>query len=317
MTTSLAAKIVEKQLVGKDIYGFTIETQEKINASAGAHIDVHLPSGLVRQYSLTKATSDISNEMEIAVYCDENGRGGSSELCHSVNVGDNVHVSTPRNNFELELGKQKYILLAGGIGMTPLLSMARELYSSNIDFEFHICAKSSEYVPFKAELDSGPLNKYLYYHYSLHNQRLDIDAFLTQLDSTIQVYCCGPATFLENIRKSTSHWPPKRIRMEHFSHEVEVLSDADSGTFNLMLNKSGLQLTVPEDKSILEVLNEAKISTASACLEGVCGTCVVNVIDGDILHRDACLYDDEKEANSMVATCVSRAKPGTTLVLDL
>ncbi|QLC26420.1 oxidoreductase [Parasphingopyxis algicola] len=322
MSDTVSATIVEKWQAARDIHAFTlaVERPDAIGAAApGAHIDVHLPSGAVRQYSLTGLSRDDPGRVTIAVLREEGGRGGSIEMCDTLSVGDRVPISPARNTFALDHGRPDYRLLAGGIGLTPILHMAFALHDAGRSFQLDICTRSPADVAFKTVIDATLFADRIRYHHSAEagNQRLDLPAYLAAIPPDTQLYACGPARMMDEIDRCTRDWGAERLRTERFSNEVADLSDEDSGVFTIELARSGRSFEIPEDKSILDVLNAEGISKDSSCLEGVCGTCITEVVSGDIIHRDACLYDEEKEANSAIACCVSRGRPGTTVVLDL
>lgn len=314
------AVVVEKTEVARSIFRFLLQTAYPTpTGEAGSHIDVHLPSGLVRQYSLVSSNRGTRTTHEIAVLREEDGRGGSVELCDEVRIGHRLQISEPRSNFSLEPDRESYLLLGAGIGITPLLYMADELERSGARFSFHVCARTPEHVAFKSELDAADYAGRVTYHFSRtpESGRLDLPAFLRVVPADTQIYACGPSRFLDEIDESTPDWPAWRVRKERFSNELEEVPESQRGEFTIKLAKSNLVLSVPADKSVLEVLADAGVPTASSCREGVCGTCVTAVLSGEILHRDACLYDEEKEENTAMACCVSRGVPGTTVVLDL
>ena len=324
MAPLLPAKVIEKSVVGKDVCAFTLAPLEGSfpPARPGAHIDVHLPDGSVRQYSLTRAArpgETTQPTYEIAVLREANGRGGSAAMCDAVRAGDEVRISPPRNNFELEADKPFYLLLAGGIGVTPLLAMARELHARKADFQLHVCARTPDHVAFYDDLRQGALRDRAVFHFSetAPSSRLDLSVLLSAAPDGAQVYACGPQRFLAAVDDITCGWPVGRVRKERFSADPDTTAPEEGGVFSVRLARSAIEIEVPANKSLLEALNDAGVKTESSCREGVCGTCVAPVLSGDILHRDACLYDEEKAANTAIACCVSRGKPGATLVLDL
>lgn len=322
MSQIIKAEIVEKYEAAKDVFALTLRSEGLSSGAAkaaGAHIDVYLPSGIVRQYSLTGLKRDEPAMLTIAVLREAQGRGGSVELCDKINVGDTLQISLPRNTFALDTSQDDYRLLAGGIGLTPIIHMATELQELRRDFRLDICARSVENLPFRTFLDSAPFADRIVYHFSdgAVSSRLDLPSYIASIPPRAQLYACGPNRMIQEIEKLTAEWNIERVRTERFRNEQGPVSSSEDGEFTVQLARSGLTLLVPPGQTLLDVLNCAGIMTASSCLEGVCGTCITDVISGDIVHRDVCLYDEEKRANSAIAPCVSRAKPGTTLVLDL
>jgi len=313
-------EVIAKEAVARGITAFRVAGAGPLpDSPPGAHIDVKLPSGTVRQYSLTQNQTRSPEHYEFAVLREQYGRGGSVEIVDRVERGDRLEITSPRSTFELDTSHSRYFLLGAGVGLTPLLGMARTLSQSGASFAFHICAKTAEHVPFKSELDAAPYASVVKYYFSQQNQslRVHLPSLLSALFEDTQVYACGPERFLKEIERIASDWPAGRLRVERFTNELESLPDELSGAFSIELRKQGKTLAVPAGKSILDVLDEAGIPAPSSCKEGVCGTCVTNVLEGEIIHRDACLYDEEKEANTAIACCVSRGYPGSTVVLDL
>lgn len=319
MSDTLETIISSKEQLTDDIFGFRFKPVSGVlpPAEPGAHIDIYLPSGAVRQYSLTRLADESDAAYEIAVLREEQGRGGSLELCDQLSAGDRIKISSPRNNFRLEPEQKRYCLLAAGIGLTPLLSMARSLKAKGADFMLHICTKTLQHVPFKEQLEAEGLAQSVSYHLSGEGDRLSLPQFLQGVEKDAQVYACGPVSFLDEITELTRDWPAGRVRQERFVADIAALDNADKGAFTVRLAKSGGEFLIPEDQSILQVLEANNVLRESACLEGVCGTCLTPVIAGDIIHRDACLYDEEKAENKSIACCVSRGKPGSVVVLDL
>lgn len=320
MTSStMPAKVVAKDRGGTDIWSFVFEVEESAfaPAGAGAHIDVKLPSGLIRQYSLVREPRD--GVYEIGVLREEHGRGGSKELCDLVAVGDALEISGPRNNFPLEPGRARYLLIGGGIGLTPLLAMARSLHERGSPFDFHICAKTPETLPFRAEIERSAWAERVFVHYSVGSaaERLDLPALLGATAPDTQVYICGPKRMLATADEITRSWMPSRLRTERFTPADVIISAEDQGSFEVVAARSGKRFCVAHDVSLLAALKLNGIAIDSSCHEGTCGTCVTPVLSGELVHRDSCLYDDERESGKLMAVCVSRARPGTELVLDV
>lgn len=321
MTKTLSATVTAKRAVAIDIFAFTltVDAADYIAADAGAHIDVCLPNGLVRQYSLTRAAPPGANAYEVAVLCQRDGRGGSLAMCDEVGEGASLLISGPRNHFALEPGHLHYALISGGIGITPILAMAWALHEQGASFEFELCARTPEHVAFKPEIGTAPWADRVNYHYDEvePTSMLDLGSYLRGLEPTTQVYICGPAGMLEAATALTADWPSGRVRMERFVAREPVLDAGVSGSFTVELAKTGASYAIGPDQSILDVLVAHRIEVDHSCREGTCGTCVTRVEAGDLIHLDSCLYADEHEAGNCMAICVSRAKPGTILVLDL
>jgi vanillate O-demethylase ferredoxin subunit len=276
----------------------------------GSHVDVHLPSGRVRQYSLCNAPD---TRYRIAVKADPNGRGGSVEVHEALTVGAELTISEPRNNFELN-DAGRYVLVAGGIGATPLLSMAHDLHAARAEFTLHLVARDADSVPFGDELADLPFADRVWVHFG----RTDFDPAkeLGSWGGGAELYLCGPNGFMDWVsgQATALGWPLDTVHRESFS--APVVDMTHSAPFEVELARTGISFTVPADKQILDVLAAKNIEVPWSCSQGVCGSCITPVLSGDIEHRDAVLSAGVKAENSKMALCVSRAKCGK-VVLDL
>lgn len=286
--------------------------------TAGAHIDIHLADGLVRQYSLCNAPSE-RHRYVIAVLRDAQGRGGSAALHDGLHVQDIVRVSLPRNNFALAPAAKKVLLLAGGIGMTPLKSMAHALEAAGVPFELHYCARDAGSVAFREQLDATWKHGQVHFHFDQGDpaRGLDIGALLCTPAPDTHVLYCGPAGFMKACALATNHWPQGTVHCEHFK-APETPADAPAavapGSFAVKIASTGAMLEVPEDRSIATVLAQAGIHIETSCEAGLCATCKIRYLAGEVDHRDFILSDDDH--GQWLTACVSRAKSGV-LVLDL
>lgn len=276
--------------------------------TAGAHITVETPNGAMRRYSLLNDGSAPS-EYVIAVKREPNSRGGSASMHEAATVGATLMIEAPENDFELVDGA-KYILIAGGIGVTPILSMARHLVRVGKPFELVYCTRTAADTAYLEEIAA-------FKHAIIHHDEGDIDqAFdfwdMFEKPGTEHVYCCGPSGLMEEIKALTGHWPDGRVHFEEFS-PVSVVRD-DDVAFNVTVKSSGKTVEVPADRSILEALRDAGVDTVSSCESGTCGTCKCALIEGEPDHRDMVLMEEEKADHIMI--CVSRAKSGS-LTIDL
>jgi ferredoxin-NADP reductase len=261
----------------------------------GAHIDVTVPTG-ERQYSLMPAEP---GRWRIGVLREPDGRGGSLWLHDSVAVGDTLHVTGPSNHFAFRpVAGKRYVFLAAGIGITPIASMVLAASAAGVEYEFHYSGRTrGAMLPFDGIL-----------HISDEGSRLD----LATLPPDVEIYCCGPAHFIEAVEAAAG---TRRLHVERF--EAKALAEPVwDGPFEVELELSGETLTVPPDRSILEVVEEAGIFVLSSCREGTCGTCETAVIDGEVDHRDSILTPGEQASNTMMYICVSRAAC-PRLVLEL
>lgn len=275
---------------------------------AGAHIDVHLPDGLVRQYSLIGAPH--ASDYRIAVALDRTTRGGSRWLHATARPGDRLRISQPRSTFALADSKATSILIAGGIGITPLLAMARQLQEAGTDWTLHYAVRSRAECALLDELSALGDNVRLHVD-SENDGLLDIARIVAQATPDAQLYCCGPAAMLEAFQDATKSRAPSTVHSESFTPSVPA---ADDGGFMVILNKSGLSIQIGADQTILDALEQAGVHAPSSCRNGVCGTCETRVLEGVPDHRDKVLSDAERAAGNTMMICCSRA---TTALLRL
>lgn len=275
---------------------------------AGAHIDVHLPDGLVRQYSLI-GTPDAA-DYRIAVALDRATRGGSRWLHAHARPGDRIRISQPRSSFALADTKAASVLIAGGIGITPLLAMARRLHETGADWTLHHAVRSRAECALFDELSM--LGDNVRFHVDSENDGLlDIARIVAQAAPDAQLYCCGPAPMLQAFLDAASSRDPSSVHCESFTPSVPA---ADDGGFTVVLNKSGLSIQVGAEQTILDALEQAGVHAPSSCRNGVCGTCETRVLEGVPDHRDKVLSDGERAAGNTMMICCSRA---TTALLRL
>jgi len=279
--------------------------------AAGAHIDVHVPSGLVRQYSLC---GDVAapNRYTIAVKKEMGGRGGSISMHDDVEVDDVLAIGKPRNYFELAPDAARSLLIAGGIGITPLHAMAQTLTARRSDWTLHYCARSAEHAAFHRELRTLGSTR-VTTHFS-EVPVLDVAGLVAEQDDDTHVYCCGPVGLMTAVKEATAPWDSSRVHFEWFS--APAVDRTGDAAFEVELRRSRLVLTVPADRTILQVVREAGIDVPSACEEGVCGTCETALLEGEADHRDLLLSPDERANNRSMMICCSRAR-SKRLVLDL
>ncbi|MBF6618458.1 MAG: cytochrome P450/oxidoreductase [Candidimonas sp.] len=284
----------------------------------GAHVDIECGhTGLSRQYSLCGDLDD-RNAWEVAVLRDPESRGGSSWLHQNATVGAELRVRGPRNHFRMdEAPTGRILLVAGGIGITPIMAMAQRARALNLDYEIHFSCRSRCTLPFANELQQAHGSR-LHVHVSDEGSRNDFDRLLATFDDSTQVYACGPTRMLAALEEAVSRrgLPDSALHIEHFVNTVTILDPAKEQSFEVELRNSGLTLTVPNDATLLEVLHGSNIDVQSDCEEGLCGACEVGVLDGDVEHRDSVLTTAERRENNRLMACCSRAK-GKKLVLDL
>lgn len=315
------ASIISVTDVAKGVRSFEITAasiDEKLPSfTAGAHIDVHISDGLVRQYSLCNDPLDAKRYL-IAVKCEEEGRGGSRAIHSDFYVGQTIRISAPRNNFSLDLNDAEYVLVAGGIGLTPILAMAHTLYNSGKVFSVHICARSLEYVPFAATLSKLCFADQISLHLDDGDeaQKFDLARDCGTASTTKQLYICGPGGFMSWVMQSLKDmsWSNDRLHSETFV--PPQVSNLENRAFTVELAKSGKIFTVAADEFLIDVLNRNQCGVPCSCTQGICGSCITPVKSGEPEHRDAVLSDTEREAGNKMCVCVGRAK-GDHLVLDI
>lgn len=279
----------------------------------GAHIDVVLGAGddaLVRQYSLCGEAAS-SDSWLIAVLQAPESRGGSRSLHEDIREGDRLRVRGPRNHFNL-IRSKSYLFIAGGIGITPILPMIAEADAIGADWRLVYGGRSRTAMAFLDRLE--PYGDRVLLLPEDEAGRLDLEVLLRAHQPGTLVYTCGPSGLLDAVENRAESWPAGSVHMERFA-AVERQGDEDS-EFTVVLQRSGLTLQVPKDNSIYEVVREADVSVLASCLEGICGTCETDVIDGEVDHRDAILDDEERASNTTMMICVSRCRGGK-LTLDL
>lgn len=280
--------------------------------SPGAHIDLVLGPGLVRQYSLCGDPAE-RGSWRIAVLRELSGRGGSARVHDSVHAGNLVTVRGPRNHFTFEAA-ERYVFIAGGIGITPLLPMIAAAESTGADWILHYGGRSRSTMAFVDDLEAqyGPRVRVRAMD---AGGPLDLDAVLGTPCRDTLVYCCGPEGLLAAVEQRCLSWPSGALHVERFAARPTDPSAVDT-PFEVKLAATGITLEVPVDRTLLEVVRGAGVAVPSSCEEGTCGTCETTVLAGCPDHRDSLLTDEEKEAGETMMLCVSRCL-GTRLVLDL
>ncbi len=316
---TLNAKVTSVVNVASGIKSFVFEPLDEDGFpefTAGSHINIYLPSGNVRSYSLVNPSYE-QNRYQIAVKMEQNGKGGSKEMHEKITVGSELKISEPKNNFVLYENVQRYILIAGGIGITPLLSMAHKLVELDKHFEFHICARAEEYIPFQFELQNWTFAPNTEIHLDKEGKSpINLANILGKPDENTLIYVCGPGGFNQWVKESglQQGWKKDQIKEEVFS--INTSTSTESKRFEVVLNKTGKSISVDKDLTIIDALLMNNVKVDYSCLQGTCGTCITNVIEGEIDHRDAVLNEEEKIACDKICLCVSRAK-NNKIVLDL
>ncbi|MFC5461074.1 PDR/VanB family oxidoreductase [Massilia niabensis] len=316
---TIAVKVEKKTREAEDIVSLelaSVDGKPLPPFSAGSHIDVHVGQGLVRQYSLCNDPIE-SHRYQIAILRDPHSRGGSAAVHEKISMGDVIQISEPRNHFPLA-NAEHYLLLAGGIGVTPILCMAERLATIGVPFDMHYCSRSPERTAFLERIRTSAFTDRVHFHFDTGDtaQKLDLDKVLAAAGNSTHLYVCGPAGFIEFVTDTARNqgWDADRVHLEYFGAAPQ--DTAGDIAFEVKIASSGMTYTIPTGKSVCTALLEHGIDIPVSCEQGVCGTCITRVLDGTIDHRDVYFTDEEKAANDQFTPCCSRAK-SSLLVLDL
>ena len=276
----------------------------------GAHIDIHLPNGMMRQYSLVTADGDPAAYV-VGIKRDRASRGGSRYVHEYLGVAEILKIGGPRNNFPLNEDAPHSVLIAGGIGITPIWCMAQRLQKLGRSFELHYASRTREEAAFLQELQKLPQA-----HVHIDAEAggfLDLAPLVANAPAGSHFYCCGPAPMLAGYETVTKHVPAAQVHAEYFTAKEEA---ANEGGYVVELRKSELEFAIPQGRTILQVLRDAGVDTPYSCESGVCGACEAKVISGDVDHRDNVLTETERKASKTMMICCSGSK-SPRLVLDL
>jgi phthalate 4,5-dioxygenase reductase subunit len=311
--TPLRLRIASKQEIAIDIWTFRLEAADGSALPAftpGAHIGIATPSGVSRKFSLCNAPSD-RHGYDIAVKREPSGRGSAS-LIAAADVGDLLAVTPPRNNFALGPSEAGYLFIAGGIGITPILSMVRHLREQDsAEFELYYLTRSARHTAFRAELADLGDSLVLHHDGGLAERMLDLWPVL-ETPTRRQIFCCGPRTLMREVQDMTGHWPSTAVHFEVFTEAAS--RGPEDKPFTVRLARSGEVVEIPVGATILETLRKAGRELRSSCESGTCGTCRTRLIAGEADHRDFVLRGADQGTSIMI--CVSRAR-SDELVLDL
>lgn len=320
MSATLTVRVARKAAEATDIC--TYELVQTNGAalpafSAGSHIDVHLPGGITRQYSLCNDPAE-SHRYLIGVLRDPQSRGGSQAMHDLVNEGDTLQISAPKNHFPLAHDAKRSVLLAGGIGVTPILCMAERLAIAGAAFEMHYCSRSSARTAFVSRIQASGFASQVQFHFDDGDaaQKLDMVRLLAAPQVGTHLYVCGPKGFMDAALElaRAAGWPASQLHYEFFGAEV-AKSDSDAG-FDIKLASSGRIIPVAKDQTVTQALSAAGVEVLTSCEQGVCGTCLTRVLEGVPDHKDQYLTPEEQAANDQFTPCCSRSKT-PLLVLDL
>lgn len=291
---------------GQDLPAFT----------AGAHIDVKLPNDLTRSYSLLNDSRE-RHRYVIAVLREENGGGGSAWMHDNVEAGDTLTITAPANRFEIDEGGDHNFLIAGGIGITPILSMAERFTELGIDYTLYYCTRTRSETAFLEHIEERFGDRVILHHdEGVREQSLDVKKLLEKRAPGTHVYVCGPPGLIAAVRTAAKDWPQGTVHFELFgAARADAGASAENKPFDVHLKRRNVTYHIPAERSILDVLTENGIKIRTVCNDGFCGTCTTRYVAGNVDHRDGVL--DEEGRKSLIQVCVSRALPGDTLVLDL
>lgn len=311
-------KITAKHEDGQGIFVFELaDPDDKALPAftAGAHLEIKV-GDMIRHYSLA-GSPFIRSHYVLGVQRELSGRGGSIAFCDHYGVGQAVQVRGPNNHFSLVPGSSPYVLLAGGIGITPILSMAEELWAKGLPFEFHYAARTRSKMAFHDKLVAAPYSDSIFFHFDDgdEDQRLDLTKLLASPAPGRHFYFCGPPPMIDAAiaAAQAQGWSNDHVHYERFSGAV---AEGENAPFTIEIKSTGQKVTVPADKTAIQALAEVGIEIPVSCEQGVCGTCLTKVVSGVPDHRDMYLMDDEREGNLVFMPCCSRAK-SDILVLDL
>ena len=317
---SLQMRVVRKTAETPDICAFELQSLDGSalpDFQAGAHVDVQVPGGPVRQYSLCNPPGE-THRYEIAVLRETSSRGGSTGM-HAVLEGQTLHIGAPKNHFPLVDGARHHVLFAGGIGITPILAMAHALIAQAASFELHYCTRSSAVTAFRTRIAESDFAGRAVFHHDDGPAvaKFDVQTLLRSHEMQgSHLYVCGPGGFMEWVLAAGRHagWSEDQMHREYFAG-AQSSAGAD-GAFEVQIASTGELISVRADQSVTSALAESGIDLDTSCEQGVCGTCVLRVLDGVPDHRDMYLTASEREQNNLFTPCCSRAR-SARLVLDL
>lgn len=312
-------RIVRKSVEAPDIASFELVDPDGEHLppfSAGAHIDVHLGDGLVRQYSLCNDPAETHRYL-IAVLRDPNSRGGSVAM-HALEAGQTIRISDPKNHFPLAHDAKHSLLLAGGIGITPILCMAERLANIGASFDLHYCTRSAERTAFAERIRGCAFAARAQFHHDdgPDAQKLPLAGLVASPQAGVHLYVCGPTGFMDWVLGTAraAGWPEERLHREYFA--AAPIDTSHDGSFEVQIASTGAVIRVAAEQSVVAALAAHGIDVPVSCEQGVCGTCLTRVLEGTPEHRDMFLTPEEQAKGDQFTPCCSRAK-SARLVLDL
>lgn len=317
----MSLEVRAKRREAETVYSFELSRPD-LSAlppfEAGAHVEVCLGNGLVRHYSLCNSPAE-RDRYVLGVLKASPSRGGSLAMT-ALNVGDVVQVGAPRNLFQLDDQASHCVLIAGGIGVTPILAMARQLHLQGRSFELHYLARSRRTAAFVREIEGAPFAHRVTFHFESElGARSDLEQLVGKPGDQNHLYVCGPASLMDAVFAAAlaRGWSASHLHREHFKAEPPHASATeDERPFKVVARSTGQAYEVPAGTSVLDVLDAAGVFVLSSCREGLCGTCVTGVVEGTPDHQDHCLSAQERDANTLFIPCRSRSK-SPVLVLDV
>lgn len=318
--TLITLRVAHKTVEAEGVAGFELVAADDAALpafEAGAHLDVHLPGGLVRQYSLSNAPGG-TQRYTLGVLRETAGRGGSALMHDVLAEGSLVQVSAPKNHFPLYEQASRSVLFAGGIGITPIIAMAERLCALGAPFELHYCTRNLARTAYAARLRSAPFADQVQFHFDdgAADQKIDLPAQLAAPQEGVHLYVCGPKGFMDAVLATArdAGWNEAHLHFEYFAGlDVNAAHDRH---FEVMLQSSGRVIRVEAAQTVVQALAAQGIEIATSCEQGVCGTCLTRVLAGEVDHRDLYLMEDEQAKNDQFLPCCSRAR-SARLVLDL
>ena len=298
------------------IRSFVLEAKDGVRLppfTAGSHIDCHLRDGLVRSYSLLNAPDE--NHYVIGVARDEQSRGGSRGIHEGWRAGDTIRITAPRNTFALVEDAPHSVFIAGGIGITPLLSMIARLDALGRPWELHYAVKTRDEAAFLDRVRLAGVDRprlHVFFHHEEDATRLDIAKVVREAPVDAHLYCCGPLRMLDAFGETAKERPADLLHVEYFTPREEA---ATEGGYEVVCDRTGITVPVQPGQRMLDALLDAGLMISFSCSEGMCGTCETKVLEGVPDHRDEFLTDDEKASNTLVMPCCSGSKT-KRLVID-
>jgi len=314
----IEVRLTDVETVARDTNVYTFKRTDGSRLppyKPGAHIDIHLPNGLVRQFSLLNPASDPESYV-VGIKRDPASRGGSSYIFDKLKVGDTLKISAPRNNFPLVEEAGQVVLFAGGIGITPIWCMAQELAAQKRPYKLYYSCRSRADMAFLETLEKlGAETVHLHFDDEANGKFLDLAAAIAAAPANAHFYCCGPNPMLTAFEAAAASRPRHNVHLEYFTPKEDA-SSGKLGGFWVELARSGEEYYIPEGKKVLEVLFDAGVDVDYSCELGICGECVTRVISGIPEHHDSVLSEEEQASNEKVMICCCGCKT-ERLVLDM